>query len=206
VEHASPKPPQKAQRAPKAEDVRRLILLDRDATSGDGLYLRLSPLVNRLIWSLLGADADRDDIAHEVFIRILRGAGRLRDPTCLEAWAARITVNTVKNEFRKRSLRRFFSWDSFSEERQEGYHPDFEGRELVTRTQRILEQLPASERIPFTLQLLDGLGVDEIAELCGCSTRTVKRRLSAARERFERLASRDPLLKTRIGGEAPSDG
>jgi RNA polymerase sigma factor (sigma-70 family) len=205
VEHASPKSPPKAPRAPQTEDVRRLILLDRNATSGDGLYLRLSPLINRLLWSLLGADAERDDIAHEVFIRILRGAARLRDPERLEAWAARITVNTVKNEFRRRSFRRFFSWDAFGEERQLGYHPDFEGRELVTRTQRILEQLPASERIPFTLQLLDARGVDEIAELCGCSTRTVKRRLSAARERFERLASRDPLLKSRLTREA-SDG
>jgi len=162
------------------------------------LIERLSPVVHKLLWTLLGPDPERDDLAHEIFIRILRGANSVRDTTRLEQWAARVTINAVKNEFRRRKLRRLLSFGTEADFEELRYHPDFEGRELLQRTFRVLESLPARERIPLTLRLFESATAEEIARVSDCSVRSVKRRLQAARNRFLSLARRDPLLAARL--------
>jgi RNA polymerase sigma-70 factor (ECF subfamily) len=171
-----------------------------DATQAELLYARLSPLVNRLLWSFLGADPDRDDIAHDIFIKIFRGVHRVRDSSRLDAWAQRVTMNSLKNEFRRRKFRRFFSVDVLRDEDHPHVHPDFEGRELIARTQRILELLPIEERLAVSLRLFEAASAERIAELCGFSVRTAKRRLKAGHDRFVRHARRDPVLATRFFG------
>lgn len=166
-------------------------------------YERIAVLVNKLLWTLLGPDPEREDLAHEIFIRILRNADKVRDPAHFEAWAARVATNAVKNEFRARKLRRIFAFGVDTEELAP-YHPDFEGRELLLRTYRVLMQLPTRERLPFALRLVGQHSAEEIALVCGSSVRTIKRRLKAARERFVRLASADPLLAERLR-QSPAD-
>lgn len=167
------------------------------------LIERLSPVVHKLLWTLLGPDPERDDLAHEIFIRILKGAESVRDPARLEQWAARVAINAVKNEFRRRKLRRLLRWGAESDFEESQYHPDFEGRELLLRTFRVLGSLPARERIPLTLRLFQSASAEEIARVSKCSVRSVKRRLQAARKRFLSLAERDPLLAARLanGGD-----
>jgi RNA polymerase sigma-70 factor (ECF subfamily) len=180
----------------KAEPALRLVSAS-DGKFPDELYERLAPVVNKLLWTMLGPDPERDDLAHEIFIRLLKSVGELRDPARLEAWARRVAVNFVKNEFRRRKLRRLFV-SGVDEELAGSYHPDFEGRELLLRTYRVLSQLPPRERVPLTLRLVGQQSVEEIAGACATSVRTVKRRLKGARERFLRLASADPLLAERL--------
>lgn len=174
----------------------QLLALARARTPGVEalVYRRLSPVVNRLAWRLLGPDSEFQDTTHDVFIRIFRGILRLRDSSRLEEWAVRVTVNTVKNVFRRRSIRKFIGWDPKSETDHPFYSPDFEHRELVARTYRILDRLPADERIALTFDLFEPLSMEQIAARLGVSLRTVKRRLKAARSRFERAASRDLVL------------
>ncbi|MGC4087678.1 MAG: sigma-70 family RNA polymerase sigma factor [Polyangiaceae bacterium] len=186
--------------SPPAEPALRLVRAG-DTTFPEQLYARLAPVVNKLLWTLLGPDLERDDLAHEIFLRILRNAHKLRDPSRLEAWAARVTVNAVKNEFRSRKLRRFFLLGlDDSELDAPSCHPDFEGRELLLRTYRLLTSLPARERVPLTLRLVGQQSTEQIAAACGYSTRTAKRRLKLAQARFLRLASADPLLAERLRG------
>jgi RNA polymerase sigma-70 factor (ECF subfamily) len=168
-----------------------------EAAFPENLYEALAPLVNKLLWTLLGPDSERDDLAHEIFVRILQNAHKVRDPARLQAWAARLVVNAVKNEFRRRKLRRWFSLDT-DDERAPSYHSDYDGREVLLRTYSVLEKLPPRERLPLTLRLIGQQSVAEIASASGASTRTVKRRLQAGRERFLRLASAEPLLAERL--------
>jgi RNA polymerase sigma-70 factor (ECF subfamily) len=178
-----------------------LALVHRRAVGVEALlYRRFSSLVHRLVWRLLGPDTEYQDTTHDAFIRIFRGIVRLRDPSRLEDWVLRVTINTVKNEFRKRRIRRFISWDAWQDpDPLPAPHPDFEHRELLTRTYRILERLPPEERIVLTLDLFEPRSIAEIAAEVGLSTRTVKRRLRAGRARFERMSLRDPVLAPWVG-------
>jgi RNA polymerase sigma factor (sigma-70 family) len=189
-------------------DAARLVLVPPDASEGELVYERLAPVVNRMVWLYLATDPDRDDIAQDIFVSIVRRASTVRDPAHLEAWAARVSFNAICNLFRRRKLRRWLSLDSLQEREHPADQADLEGRELVLRAQRVLESLPVAERMPLTLELFGNEDQRAIAELCGCSERTLRRRLKSARARFLALAQRDPALSGRLGErgtEAASD-
>jgi RNA polymerase sigma factor (sigma-70 family) len=190
-------------------DSARLVLVPPDASEAELVYERVAPVVNRMVWFYLATDPDRDDIAQDIFVSIVRRVSSVRDPAQLEAWAARVSFNAICNLFRRRKLRRWLSLDSLQEREHPARQTDFEGRELVLRAQRVLEDLPVAERMPFTLELFTDEGQPAIARLCGCSERTLRRRLKAARARFLALAQRDPALSSRLdelrSEEATSD-
>lgn len=194
--------------APEAHkaDATRLVLVPSEATSSEVLYERVAPIVNRMVWLYLAADRERDDIAQDIFVSILRNAASVRDPARLEAWAASVAFNTICNVFRRRRLVRWLSLEALTGYEPPDNHTDFEGRELLVRTQKILEELPVAERMPFTMQLLGNANHQEIATLCGCSQRTLRRRLKAARERFVVLVRRDPVLASRLAERLSSEG
>jgi RNA polymerase sigma factor (sigma-70 family) len=191
--------------ASSREDATRLMLVEPGSTSKEVLYDRVAPVVNRMVWLYLATDPDRDDVAQDIHVAIMRGVGSVRDPALLEGWAARVAFNTISNVFRRRKLVRWLSLEALGGYEPPDGHTDFEGRELVARTQKVLEHLPVRERMPFTLMLLGNADMDEIGKLCECSPRTVRRRLRDARSRFERLAARDPALASRLG-DAGSEG
>src|SRR6188768_550962 len=121
-------------------DAARLVLVPSEARPGDVLYERVAPVVNRMIWLYLATDPERDDIAQDVFVAIVKHASSVRDAELLEGWAARVCFNTISNVFRRRKLLRWLSLDALH-----GYEPpardaDFEGRELVARAQRLLAE------------------------------------------------------------------
>jgi RNA polymerase sigma-70 factor (ECF subfamily) len=181
-----------------------LITRVREGSAGveDLVYWRLAPVVNRLVWSLLGPDSEHNDIAHDIFIRVFRGIRRVQDPARLEHWAARITINTVYNEMRRRRLRRWVFWSAPEEVEPLGPAVDLEGREVLAKTYQVLALLPQSERLVLALALFEGKKLDSIAELTGRSRSTVKRRLRRARERFQKLCQQDPLLSAWVGSSA----
>ncbi len=169
-------------------------------TEDQALFARVAPIVNGLVWSMLGPDSEREDIAHEAFIRHLprpslfakrrqrRSVGR----SCRGQYgqeraqtAPASPLGAVRLLERRSPLRT--------------YVDDLQGRELLKAAFRVLDRLPTDERVALSLRLFHDVEVEEVARLTGCSLRTVKRRLSAARAQFERLAGRDPLLANWLG-------
>ncbi len=182
-----------------------LKLREDPARAMPDLYARYAAEVNRLVWRLLGADPDHNDIVQQVFCKVLLHGQGLRDAARLGAWVQSITVNTVYEELRRRDVRRLFQRDASSVE----FHPDLvrdvETRDLLLRAKHVLERLPAKERIVFLLHFVEGRPLAEVADLCGYSHATAKRRLGAATRRFEALIAKNKdlvaLLKHRERGE-----
>src|SRR5690606_16748717 len=120
----------------------------------------------------------------------------LRSPARLGFWVRSITVNVVRSELRKGSVRRIFWKDQFAEgERSGDLVLDGGSREVAMRWQEILHKLPEKDRTGSLLYYLEELSLPEVAELCGFSTMTAKRRLQGARVRFQKLVQKEPLLK-----------
>jgi RNA polymerase sigma-70 factor, ECF subfamily len=161
-------------------------------TAAPLVYARFKADVNRLVWRLLGADPDHHDLVQLVFIKVFRNCQRLREPEKFGAWVQSIAVNSVYEELRKREVRRLFLRDGQASEIYPNLVHDVEVRDQLRRSKAILEKLPAKERIVFLLHFLEGRSLVEIAETCGYSLATAKRRLAAANRRFESLVGRDP--------------
>jgi RNA polymerase sigma-70 factor (ECF subfamily) len=158
------------------------------------LHDRFARDVNRLVWRLLGADADHDDIVQQVFLRMLQSIGKLRSPDRLSFWVRSITVNTVRSELRKRKVRRIFLRSSPPTEENGDFTTDVESREFAALSTATLKKLPERERVVFLLYYVEALPLPEIAEICGYSTMTAKRRLADARDRFQKLITQEPGL------------
>jgi RNA polymerase sigma-70 factor (ECF subfamily) len=176
------------------------IVFAREASGESlGAYQRrihetLAPVVRKLVFALLGPDQEREDVTHEIFIRIFLGLSRLRDPERLEQWAARVAINTIKNELRRRRLRRFISWDPLLEPDRLVSHTDFDASGLAHRAVRAMGQLPERERLLLLRRWFQASTTDELALDSACSARTIKRRLRRAQTRFDRMVQRDASL------------
>lgn len=169
-----------------------------DPRTGTLLFDRCEAQVNRLVWRVLGADEDHDDVVQQVFVALLAGLRRLRDPEALHGWVAAVTINTVRTEIRRRRVRRLLFGEARALDLAEAPPASAEDRELLRRTYAALERLPADERIAFALRFIDERPLAWIAAACDCSLATIKRRIGSAQARFRRIAARDPALAERL--------
>lgn len=163
------------------------------------LYDRFSPDINRVVWKLLGGDTDHNDLVHDIFIKVTSQIGRVREPDKLASWVVAVAVNTVYKEIRRRQVRRVFVKNTAVPAEPVTGGDDLEGRDLLRKTYQILEKIPPKERMAFTLRYLDERTLPDVAEMCGWSLATTKRRIERARYQFSRNAARDPEMAQRLG-------
>jgi RNA polymerase sigma-70 factor (ECF subfamily) len=181
-----------------------------DPRARAALYDRHADHVHRVLYRLLGFDRDLADLHHDVFVRALVSLPRLSDPSALKGWLTMIAVHVARSAIARRR-RRAWLWFLPPEELPEADSGDAtpEVRDALQATYEVLDRLPVDERIAFALRFIDGMELTEVAEACGVSLATVKRRLARAGERFEAVARRDPVLETWLEGGtrwgSPSD-
>jgi RNA polymerase sigma-70 factor (ECF subfamily) len=143
------------------------------------------------ISKMLGSDAEAEDLAQQVFIRVWRSAPRYQPTAKFTTWLFRITRNLVFNELRRK---RHFS--DQSEETPEPIEraekePDrvLLGEELQNAIQAAINQLSESQRMAIILRRYEEMPYEEIAKVMGTSVPAVKSILFRARaELRERLA------------------
>lgn len=170
-------------------------LINQDPRAAAELYDRYGSKINSKVWRLLGADSEHDDVVHQVFIHILAGIGKLKNPDSLEDWIYGITVNTVRREIRRRKYRRILVPMAEPPERvEEGSAPD--DRLFAKQFYRTLDDMRVDDRIIFVLRFVDGRSLGEVAAAGGYSLSTAKRRLVRAKKEFMRKASRDRILSS----------
>ena len=163
------------------------------------LYDHFATEVNRLVWVVMGADAEHDDMVHQVFLELLAHVHKVRHAHALRAWVKTVTLNTLRGQLRRRILRRRWrAEDPGSLERHEGVCDDPEARQLLGHVYAIVETLSPELRIMFTLRFIEEQTITQIAQARGCSESTVKRKLSKAQRLFEHKARSVPELAQRL--------
>ncbi len=79
--------------------------MDAGIPDFDTVYSAYHDRVLEYAAKLIGRDA-ADDIAQEVFLKVSRSLGSLRDPSKLTSWIYAITINTVRDATKRRSAQR----------------------------------------------------------------------------------------------------
>ncbi len=140
--------------------------------------------VRNVVFSIF-RDVDMvDDMAQEVFIKAYEALPNFRFESSFYTWLYRITVNKARDEMRKRKVKRFFSLDLMTEQKE--HHPALQtpaptDMGVADMVAQALDRLPEKFRLPVILKDIEGLSYDEIAEALECEVGTVKSRLSRAR-------------------------
>ena len=162
------------------------------AQSGDRVALNelleaVQEHLYRYIFRLVGSAPLAEDILQEVFIRIYRKLGWLREPELFRPWAYRIASREAF-----RHLKRESRWgERFSDEavletipaqsEAESYAP-----ELIEHLPLLIERVSPASRAVLILHYLDDMPLAEVAAVLGIALGTVKSRLAYGLESLRR--------------------
>jgi RNA polymerase sigma-70 factor (ECF subfamily) len=146
----------------------------------------------RLVYYRLQSKSDAEDITQEIFIKAVRGLGRLKDGDKFKPWLYAIALNCVK-DFNRKKLWNFFQWSVNDDDDTEPDIPDshLNPEELIVQKEfwmhfnKVIKTLSKQEREVFTLRFLDNLCIREIAEVLKKSESTVKTHLYRAVKKFK---------------------
>lgn len=149
---------------------------------------RYRDLVFRVAYTYLRDAADADDVAQDVFFKLLKRAEPFDGDEHQRNWLLRVTVNECKSLFR-RPWRRMEDIASYID-MLPAASP--ESRDLLVEVMR----LPEKYRVPLVLFYYAELPTQQIAELLRVAPATVRTRLSRGRDRLRDLLEEEELWAT----------
>lgn len=131
---------------------------------------------------------DAEDATQNVLLKLWKHREKLNDPTHIDKWLTRVTVNECRSllRFRRETI-------SFEEiEALCAAQAAQEEQELMLAVLR----LPKEQRVVVHLYYYEEFSVREIARLLRVSENAVKKRLSRARETLRKRLKEEPSNET----------
>jgi RNA polymerase sigma-70 factor, ECF subfamily len=173
---------------------------ENDPEASHTLVRELFPQVMKIVRGHLPRRMDAEDLAQIVFVKIFQKIDQYHGDAPFPHWVSRIAVNTCLNELRAEKARPELRWADLGEEQAEALQrvldrdtgPTIE-HDVATRdlADRLLETLPARDRLILTLLDLEERSVAEVSAMTGSPEAVVKVRAFRARRKlrkeFERL-------------------
>ncbi len=134
---------------------------------------------------LLGRLEDAQDAAQEVFLRLHKHLGRLKNDRSLSPWLYRVTVNVCRDVGRKRQSAQLVELEDLPS--PASAEQEFTASERRGMLKRALASLPEKERAAIVLRDIEGLDTSEVAKILGSSEATVRSQVSTARVKLKKF-------------------
>lgn len=146
------------------------------------------PKIRRYLIRLVG-EAEADDLAQEVFVKVNSALAEFREEASLSTWIYRIATNAALDKRRSPAFHRSEPEIEEDDSGIGGKLPSAE-QQIVRKQmdeclQEYIDRLPETQRTVFLLSELEGLKNKEIAAILGISLGAVKIRLHRAKERLK---------------------
>lgn len=189
-----------------AEDVD---LIDRYLKGDTGAFDQLMAAhEDRVFGICLRMLRDREaalDVTQETFLTVFRKADRYKAEAAFSTWLYRVTMNACYDYLRRTKRRR-------ADALPEGHDPidpragdPMESAEVRPDIEAALELLPEEFRSAVVLVDLQGLAIDQTAEILGVPSGTVKSRVYRGRRQLaELLGNHSPPSRHQRGVEGPA--
>jgi RNA polymerase sigma-70 factor, ECF subfamily len=146
----------------------------------------------RLARSIVRNDNEAEDVVQEAYVRGFAHLDQFRGESSLATWLSRIVINEALGRLRKK--RRTASVASFADQSCNATIVQFPvdntsgdpertmaQRQILQLVEQATDALPDIYRTVFVARVIEGLSVEETAELFGLRAETVKTRLHRAR-------------------------
>ncbi|KQZ79133.1 RNA polymerase subunit sigma [Mesorhizobium sp. Root157] len=169
------------------------LALAQDADALRTIMTRHNQRLYRLARSILIDDTEAEDVLQEAYMRAFAGLAGFRGEATLATWLSRIVINEAIARLRKK--RRFptvpppqrgmqaveliafpYTTGPVDPERQMAQ------RQILELVEKATDSLPQDFRAVFMARAIQGLSVEETAELLDLKPETVKTRLFRARK------------------------
>lgn len=177
--------------------------LIKEARKGDQeafreLVCRYDRQVLNIAASFRNSEEDAKDIYQEVFIRVYKGINNFQFRSEFSTWLFRITTNVCISYNHKQRRRKMESIDKRVDSDDEfaiRFAETIEGEdyadkkvyasEISDKINQAVEELPAQQKMAFTLKYFQEYKIKEIAEMMNCAEGTIKRYLFTATNKLK---------------------
>lgn len=157
----------------------------------EALYIRYRSPLLAVIGRYVRCPNEREDVLHDVFLRVQRSLPGFRGDSALYTWLYRIAINTSINHVRS------FGYRSVLLKKDEDEYvpqlPDIDDPESLAiaaesaeRVAAVMAQLEWTSKDAFLLSSRVGLSYESIADLLDCPIGTVRSRIFRTRENLRR--------------------
>jgi RNA polymerase sigma-70 factor, ECF subfamily len=166
--------------------------LGRDEAAVRAIIAANNRRLYRLARGILRNDAEAEDVVQETYVRAFTHLKDFRGDSSLATWLSRIAMNEALGRLRRR--RSGVEWSSLPEGTLEAQIIQFPlssaaddpeksmaQREIQHVVERAIDELPEAFRLVFVTRVLEGMNVEETAEILKLKPETVKTRLHRAR-------------------------
>jgi RNA polymerase sigma-70 factor (ECF subfamily) len=174
----------------EAELVRRA--RERDEAAIRSIMQSNNRRLYRLARGILRNDSEAEDVVQETYVRAFTHLQDFRGDSSLATWLGRIAINEALGRLRRQ--RASVEWTSLPPGTLEAQIIQFPlsaasedpeksmaQREIQHVVEHAIDDLPEAFRIVFITRVIEGMNVEETAEILGLKPETVKTRLHRAR-------------------------
>jgi RNA polymerase sigma-70 factor (ECF subfamily) len=141
----------------------------------------------RIARGVVRNDAEAEDIVQEAYVRAFAHLDAFRGDSSLATWLSRIVINEALGRLRKRRRTVAMPANPQAEIIQFPLNPSDDPertmaqRQILDLVERATDSLPDVYRSVFVARVIEGLSIEETADLLGVRPETVKTRLHRAR-------------------------
>jgi len=172
-----------------AELVRRA--LGREEAAVRAIMQANNRRLYRLARGVLRNDSEAEDVVQETYVRAFTHLEQFRGDSSLSTWLSRIAMNEALGRLRRQ--RPGVEWSTlpqgvleaqiiqFPLTSSEDPEKSMAQREIQHVVEHAIDELPEPFRLVFITRVIEGMNVEETAEILGLKPETVKTRLHRAR-------------------------
>ena len=161
--------------------------LAREADACRAIIKTYNQRLYRLARGVVRNDAEAEDVVQEAYLRAFANLAAFRGDASLATWLSRIVINEALGRLRKR--KRVAAMPENPEAQiirfplNPGDDPErtMAQRQILALVERATDSLPDVYRSVFVARVIEGLSIEETAELLSIRPETVKTRLHRAR-------------------------
>ena len=181
-----------------AELVRRA--RDRDEAAVRSIIRSNNRRLYRLARGILRNDSEAEDVVQEAYVRAFTHLESFRGDSSLSTWLSRIAMNEALGRLRRR--RPAVELDSLPQGALDAEIIQFPlsaaadpeksmaQREIQAVVEHAIDELPEAFRLVFITRVIEGMNVEETAEILSLRPETVKSRLHRARNMLRDIVER----------------
>jgi RNA polymerase sigma-70 factor (ECF subfamily) len=175
------------------ELARRCAHGDREAQLA--LFEQQRAQVHRTLFRIMGSNRHMEDLAQDAFIEVFASIASFRGESSLKTWVDSIAARTAFRHLSRRAPRTQHL-EAVPDLRAPGSEPEREAdaRSALRSLYAVLDRLEPKYRIAYSLAVIDGRPLAEVARITRASLIAVKNRVWRARRMVRERARRDPLL------------